>query len=140
MSKMKSGLSEFLTEHQAVLVQLLGDVSAAESKSLVKAPLEMLAKLLAKRGLAPLSRELTGLLAAASAAEREEGDDDALQLMRETVPSLIPPPPPPPSRGPAARAPVPPPSAPPAAAPVRPEVPRHTARAKPPMRGGEMVL
>jgi hypothetical protein len=141
MSKKQSGLRKFLAEHQAVLVQMFGDVSAEEVDALLEAPLATLVGLLARRGLAPLSKQLAALVAGAGATEREEGDEETRELMRGSVPSLIPPPPPPPeSEAPPVRSPAPPPSAPAAAAPSARPAPKHTARAKPPMRGGDVLL
>ena len=142
MSKKESGLRAFITEHRAVLARLLRDVGAQELGEL-DSLVETLVSLLAKHGLAPLSRQLDSLVVAATPADRAEGNAAVQSVYREAhgqaaraarrqgiaPPAAMAPPPPPPSDWEPPPPPPPPPSA-----------PKHTARAKPPMRGGDIVL
>jgi len=146
MSKKDSELRAFVSEHRDVLLQLLHD-AGERAIGTSGSPLQSIAKLLASHGLAPLARQLDALLARADATDRAEGDEAARALIRESIgqhqrmappPSMAvpedmgPPPPPPPPPPPYAPAPAPASAARSAAKP--------TARAKPPMRGGDLTL
>ena len=137
----ESELRAFLVQHRDVLLQLLHDVGP-DAISVGHPVLESIAGLLASRGLTPLAKQLSALVASADAAELADGAEAAKQLLRESIgqhqrmappPQMAEPPEPPPP-------PPPPPPYAPAPTADRGGVPKHTARAKPPMRGGDLTL
>ncbi|HEV7993533.1 MAG TPA: CHAT domain-containing protein [Gemmatimonadaceae bacterium] len=138
MSKGQVGLDELLVEYRAVFVQLLGTLTASEVSALLAAPIEASVKLLAKHGLSALAKRLTALTAGVSVPQRVTMDDATRGTIEGVfaefgAPLFAPPP------APAAEE-LPAPAAAPAARPPSTDAPRHTARAKPPMRGGDVLL
>ncbi|MEO8564371.1 MAG: CHAT domain-containing protein [bacterium] len=125
MSKDEFGLATFLLEYRAVLAQLLGELGTAELAKLLKSPIELSAKLLSSHGLASLAKRLSRLTEGATSEQRAEVAAATRGTIQEVLASSGTAAPPSPSRvSPAIGDPIP---------------PRHTSRAKPPMRA-DVVL